>query len=152
MDRDGVLQYMQGDPLGTASVVGDRMSGLKILAWIFCGIVGTVGITIHFYLNLRLWLSNARGEPPPANTADYLWGATASMVAACSAAYVALLVYNWKAIEFFWLFVVLTMFVLSVTVVPTIYTHFFSAAHMPRTGNNDIQGGTGGSASSTDEL
>jgi hypothetical protein len=128
------------------------MSGLKILALTICGIVGTVGITIHFYLNLRLWLSNARGEPPPANIADYLWRATASMLAACSAAYVAFLVYSRKAIEFFWLFVVLTMLVLSVTVVPTMYTYFFSAARMPRKGNNDIQDGTGGSASSTDEL
>ena len=128
------------------------MSGLKILGWIICGIVGTVGITIHFYLNLRLWLGNARGEPPPANAAAYLWRATASMVAACSAAYVALLVYSWKAIEFFWLFVVLTMFALSVTAVPTVYTYFFSAAHMPRTGNNDIQDATARSASSTDEL
>jgi hypothetical protein len=131
------------------------MSGLKILAWIICGIVGTVGITIHLYLDLRLWLSNARGEPPPANIADYLWRATASMVAACSAAYVAFLVYSWKAIEFLWLFVVLTVFVLSVTVVPTIYTYFFSAARMPRYANkaraNDIQDGTGRGASSAEE-
>jgi hypothetical protein len=74
------------------------------------------------------------------------------MVAACLAAYVAFLVYSREAIEFFWLFVVLTMFVLSVTVVPTMYTYFFSTARMPRSGNNDIQDATGGSAGSTDEL
>lgn len=132
------------------------MSGLKIVAWIICGIVGAVGITIHFCLDLRLWLSNVRGEPPPASIAAYLWRAIASMVAACSAAYVAFLVYSWKAIGFFWLFVVLTVFVLSIAIVPTIYTYYFSAARMSRyaieTHASHIQDGTGGSASCTEEL
>jgi hypothetical protein len=132
------------------------MSGLKILAWIICGIVGTAGITVHFYLDFRLWLGNARGEPPPANIADYLWKAIASIVTACSAAYAAFLVYSWKAIGFFWLFMVLTAFVLSVTVVPMIYTYFFSAARMSRYANkaraNDTQNHIGGSANSAEEL
>jgi hypothetical protein len=132
------------------------MSELKMLAWIICGIVGAVGITIYLCLNLRLWLSSARGEPPPANIAHYLCRATASIVAACSASYVAFLVYSWKAKEFFWLFVVLTAFALSVTVLPTIYTYFFSAARMPRYGNkaraDDIQDDTSRGASSTYDL
>jgi hypothetical protein len=115
------------------------MSGLKIVAWTICGIVATAGIAIFFYLDLRLWLGNARGKSPPANIADHLWKATASLVAACSAAYVALLVYSWRTIEFFWLFVVLTMFVFSVTIVPIVYTYFFSAGRRPRNGNHDIQ-------------
>jgi fatty acid desaturase len=119
------------------------MSGLKILAWIICGVVGIAGITVNFYLDFRLWLGNVRGEPPPANIADYLWKATASIVTACAAAYAAFLVYSWEAIGFFWLFLALTAFVVGVTVVPMIYTYYFSAARMSRYANkaraNDTQ-------------
>jgi hypothetical protein len=134
---------------------GVGVSGLKILAWIICGIVGTAGIAVHFYLEVRLWLGNVRGEPPPANIADYLWKAIASIVTACSAAYVAFLVYSWKALGFFWLFMVLTAFVLSVTVVPMLYT-YFSAARISRFANragaDDTQDRIGGSPNSAEEL
>ena len=130
------------------------MSGLKILAWIICGIVATGGIAVNFYLDFRLWLGNIRGEPPPADIAHYFWKATASIVTACSAVYAAFLVYSWEAIGFFWLFIVFTAFALSVTVVPMIYTYFFSAARMSRYADKARANDTRdrGSTNSTEEL
>lgn len=132
------------------------MSGLKILTWIICGIVGTGGIAVYSYLFFRLWLRNIQGEPLPANRAHYLWKATASIVTACSAAYAAFLVCSWEAIGFFWLFMVFTAFVLSVTVVPMIYTCFFSAArvsrHASRARANDTRDRIRGSANAAEEL
>jgi hypothetical protein len=132
------------------------MSGLKILAWIICGIVGAGGIAGYFHLGFRLWLRNIRGEPPPANIAHYLWKATASIVTACSAAYAAFLVYSWEAIGFFWLFMVFTAFASSVTVLPMTYTYFFSAARVSRYANkaraNDTRDRIRGSANSAEEL
>jgi hypothetical protein len=132
------------------------MSGLKIAAWIICGIVGTGGIAVYSYLGFRQWLRNIRGEPPPANIAHYLWKATASIVTACSAAYIAFLVYSGEAIGFFWLFVVFAAFALSVTVVPMMYTHFFSAARVSRYADkaraNDTRDRIHESANGTEEL
>lgn len=118
------------------------MPWLKILVWIICGIVGTAALMVHFYLDFRLWWGNIRREPPPVEIGSYLGKATISIMIACSAAYVAFLAYSWEAIRFFWLYITLTALALGVTVVPMIYSYYFSTARAPHNSKKASANGT----------
>ncbi len=88
------------------------MSVTKIAGWILCGVIGLLSLSIYLRMSLRVWLRNLRFESPPENVPQYLGKVALAVLGACVAGYAALLIYDWRFLSWFLVFLLVAIVLL----------------------------------------
>ena len=88
------------------------MSTVKTLGLICCSVIALVSLAVYFRLSWSVWVRNLRLKAPPKAVPAYLVKTASSLFVACSSAYVALLIYDWRFRSFFCVFLGVTLVLL----------------------------------------
>ena len=88
------------------------MSAAKVFGWILCGAIGILSLSINLRMSWRVWLRNLRFDAPPENVLQYLGKVTLAVLGVCLAGYAALLIYDWRFLSWFLVFLLITVVLL----------------------------------------
>jgi uncharacterized membrane protein len=88
------------------------MSATRIVGWILCGVIGVLSLSLYLRMSLRVWLRNLRFESPPENVLRYLGKVALTVLGVCLAGYAALLIYDWRFLSRFPVFLLITIVLL----------------------------------------
>jgi hypothetical protein len=89
---------------------------VKVLGWILCAVVGFWCLLIFTRISWKIWLRNAQRKGPSENISQDLKKAALAMLGVCVSAYAALIIYEWRFLSWFLVFLAFVIIVQVMTI------------------------------------